>query len=102
MPEELQQQIRQALEQLETTVKPHDLPTAAQVWSRLQFRLAYRPSRGDSSSQTGALLAALYVLALLIWTTGPERLSAGLLAVVASAAAAVAFLFLQIARRFRS
>lgn len=102
MPEDLQQQIRQALERLETPAQSHILPTSAQAWSRLQFRLAYRARGADSGSHTGALLAALYVLAFLIWTTGSEWLSASLLAVLASAAVAVVFLFVHIGRRFRN
>lgn len=101
MKEELQQQIRHALEQQEKTAPPHDLPTSAQVWSRLQFRLAWRPRGKGDALQAGVLLAALYILAFVLWTSWSGWLSESLLAVLACAAAAAGFLFLQVFRSFR-
>ena len=102
MKEELRQQIRHALEQLEMAAPPHDLPTSTQVWSRLQFRLAWRPRRKGHTFEADSLLAALYVLAFALWTTWSGWLSESLLAVLACAAAAAVFLFLQVSRSFRS
>lgn len=102
MKEELQQQIRHALEQLEMAAPPHDLPTSTEVWSRLQFRLAWRPRGKGHTFETGALLAALYVLAFVLWTTWSGWLSESLLAVLAGATAAAVFFFLQVSRSFRS
>ena len=102
MKEELQQKIRQAIDQLESAAEPHDLPTSAQAWSRVQFRLAYRPRTNRYASQTGSLLAAVYILSFLVWTTWSGLLSASFLALLTSAAAAAVFLFLQASRSFRS
>lgn len=102
MKEELRQQIRHALEQLEMAAPPHDLPTSTQVWSRLQFRLAWRPRGKGHTFEADSLLAALYVLAFTLWTTWSGWLSESLLAVLACAAAAAVFLFLQVSRSFRS
>lgn len=102
MTEGPQQQVRSALEQMEAAAPPHDLPTSAQVWSRLQFRLAYRPRRDGSTWQPSTLLVALYVLALLLWTTRTGWLSVSLLAVLACAAVAAAYIALRVSRSFRS
>lgn len=101
MKEELQEQIRRALEQQEKAAPPHDLPTSTQVWSRLQFRLASRPRGKGDALQAGVLLTALYVLGFVLCTTW-GWLSESLLAVLACAAAAAAFLFLQVSRSFRT
>ena len=95
-------QTRRALEQLDGASSPHTLPTSAQVWSRLQFRLAYRP-RGDRyNSQAGNLLPALYVLAFLLWFTWSGWLSVSLLAVLGSAAGVAMYFLLHLSRVFRS
>jgi hypothetical protein len=102
MTEELKQQIRHAFEQVDEAAPPHDLPASGQVWSRLQFQLAYRPRRNSYSSHTGTLLVALYLFAFLMWMTWSGWLRASLIAVLASAAAASGFLFLHGSRRFSS
>jgi len=102
MKEELPQQIRRAIVQSETAAAPHNLPTSRQAWSRLQFRLAYRPPRGRYTVHASTLPVALYVLAFLIWMTWSGWLSASLLAVLTSAAAAAVSLLLHISRIFRS
>lgn len=99
---EEQQQIRNALEQLERASPPHHLPTSTQVWSRLQFRLGWRPRDRGYTLQAGALLVALYVLTFVLWTNWSGWLSKSLLAVLACAAGAAVFLFLQVSRSFRS
>ncbi len=100
MREELQQ-MRHAFEQLDEAAPPHDLPTSAQVWSRLQFRLAWRPRTNSYNSQASILLAALYVFVFLIWTTWSGWLSATLLTVFASAVVAATLLLVQVSRKFR-
>jgi len=100
MSEEPERQIRHAFEQLEREAAPHELPSAAQMWSRLQFRLAYRPSRDREVGHMSTLLAPLYVLAFLVWRTWSGWPSAGLIAVLAFAAAAATFLLLHLSRKF--
>lgn len=99
---EEQQQIRHALEQLEKAAPPHHLPTSMQVWSRLQFRLAWRPRGKGDALQASTLLAAVYVLVFMLWTTWSGSLSESLLAVLACATVAAGCLFLQVSRSFRS
>jgi hypothetical protein len=101
MTEELKQQIRHAFEQVDAAAPPHDLPASRQVWSRLQFQLAYRPRGNSYSSHTGILLVALYLFGFLMWMSWSGWLSASLVAVLASAAAASGFLCLHVSRRFR-
>lgn len=102
MGEEFEQQIRRAIVQSEMAAAPHPLPSSPQAWSRLQFRLTYRPRRDRCALPASTLLVALYVLAFLLWTTWSGWLSASLLAVLASAAAAAVSLLLRISRIFRS
>jgi len=102
MKEELPQQIRRAILHAEAAAAPHDLPTSRQAWSRLQFRLAYRPARGRYTVHASTLGVALYVLAFLSWMTWSGWLSASLLAVLTSAAAGAVCLSLHISRIFRS
>lgn len=101
MREGLQQQIHHTLKSLDEAAPPHDLPTPAQVWSRLQFRLAYRPGRDRYTSQAGTLLAALYILAFLMWFTWSGWLTTSLLAVLGSAAGTALYLLLRVSRIFR-
>jgi len=102
MPDKSHREIQDLFGQLDAAAPPHDLPASGQVWSRLQFRLAYRPRKDSDGSDTGSLLVAAYVLAFLIWTYWSGWLSAGLIAALASAAAAAAFLLLRVSRYFRS
>ena len=101
MSEELHQQIRHMLEEVETLAPPRDLPAAGQVWSRLKFRLAYHP-RGESFSQPSIVLIAVYLFVFLMWITWWKWLSASLVVVLMFAAAAAIFLCLQISQEFRS
>jgi len=94
--------IRSALQQSDSMAEPHNLPTAAEVWSRLQFRLAYQPPRLRYLSEAGTLLPALYVLVFVIWATTSVCSGATLLAVLASAAVAAVFLALRASRFLRS
>ncbi|HUO59545.1 MAG TPA: hypothetical protein VMU24_02685 [Candidatus Acidoferrales bacterium] len=95
-------QIRDELKRLEAAFTPHGLPTSAEAWSRLQFRLAYRARREKSTPEASIFLAALYILAFLIHATWSGWVSAGLLAVVAAAFAAAGILFRCISRSFES
>jgi hypothetical protein len=101
MPEEAEQQIRRALEQLNAATDL-TLPTAGQVWSRSQFRLAYRPRRNAGAPHFGMLLAGLYVLALVLWTAWSGWSSIGLLTMVSFAALAACVFARSITRSFRS
>lgn len=101
MPEKTEEQIRRALEHLNATTDL-TLPTAGQVWSRSQFRLAYRPRRNAGASHFRILLVGLYVLALVLWTTWSGWSSIGLLTMVAFAAVAACVFARSISRSFRS
>ncbi len=94
------QLIREVFAHPDAQAVPDDLSTAAEAWSRLQFRLAYRPRRDKFTLRTGTLLAALYVLAFLIWVSWSGWMSAGLLVVVAAAATAAIFLLRHASRSF--
>ena len=102
MPEELEQRIRHALQDADAAAALHDLPAPSQVWSRLQFRLAYRPRRETYASHASAILVAVYLLAFLMWSTWSTWLNASLIAVLAPAAAAAVFLCMHVSRNFRS
>jgi len=95
-------EIRTAIEQSAALAPTHELPASAEVWSRLQFRLAYRPPRPRYLSQTGTLVTALYVLAFLVWATGSGRSCATMLVVLASAALAAILLLRRASQFFRS
>lgn len=101
MPEEAEEQIRRVLEQLNAATDL-TLPTAGQVRSGSQFRLAYRPRRNADASHFGMLLAGLYVLALMLWTTWSGWPSIDLLTMVAFAAVAGCVFARSISRSFRS
>src|ERR1700690_1398884 len=78
MAEKAEQQIRLALEQLNAATDL-TLPTAGQVWSRSQFRLAYGPRGNAGASHFGMLLAGLYVHAIATSSTWSGWSSIGLL-----------------------
>lgn len=102
MPEELNHRIRHTLQEADSAAAPHDLPAPSQVWSRLQFRLAYRPRRETYASHVSTILVAVYLLAFLMrstWSTWPD---ASLIAVLAPAAAAAVFLCMRVSRNFDS
>jgi hypothetical protein len=101
MPEKTEQPIRRALEQLNAATDV-TVPTAGQVWSRSQFRLAYRPRRNAGASPFGMLLAGLYVFALVLWTTWSGWSSIGLLTMVAFAAVAACVFARSITRSDRT
>lgn len=94
------QKIHDALMRLYAEATPHHLPTSAEAWSRLKFRLAYRARSNNSSEKPGILMAALYVLAFLLWITWSGWLSVSLLAVLAVAAAASGWLLRHASRSF--
>lgn len=91
------EEIRHAFERLDAEAPPHDLPSSAEAWSRLQFRLAYQARSEKSTADVTTLLAALYVVAFLLWTTW-SGLSASLLAVLAPAGALAVFFFRRVSR----
>jgi hypothetical protein len=102
MRDELQQRVRHAFEQLDKAAPSHDLPTSPEVWSRLQFRLAYQPRTDRHSPQTSTLWVALYILGFLMWLTWSGWLSVSLLAVLASAGSAALFFLVRVSRSFRT
>jgi hypothetical protein len=102
MSEELEQRIRYALQEADSAAAPHELPAPSQVWSRLQFRLAFRPRRETYASHAGTILAAVYLLAFLMWSAWSTWLNASLIAVLALAAAVAVFLCMNVSRKFRS
>lgn len=102
MPEELEQRIRHALQEADSAAAPRELPASSQVWSRLQFRLAYRPRKETYASHVSTILVAVYLLAFLMWSTWSTWLEASLIAVLAPATAAAVFLCMHVSRNFRS
>jgi hypothetical protein len=96
------EQIPDALARMDAQAAQPDLPSPAQAWSRVQFRLAYRTRRASSASQLSTLLVALYVLAFLMWMTWSVWFSAGLLAVLATAVAIAMLLSRHVLRSFRN
>jgi fatty acid desaturase len=102
MPEKLEQRIHQLLQEVDSASAPHELPAPSQVWSQLQFRLAYRPRRETYTSHATTILVAVYLLAFLMWGTWSTRLNLSLIAVLALAAAAAGFLCMHVSRHFRS
>lgn len=102
MPEELEQQIQQWLQEADSAATPHELPAASQVWSRLQFRLAYRPRRETYTSHAGTILVVVYLLAFLMWTSWSIGPGLSLIGVLALAVAAAGFFCMQVSRHFRS
>jgi fatty acid desaturase len=102
MPEELEQRIRHKLQEADSAAAPHELAAPSQVWSRLQFRLAYRPRRDTYATHGSIILVAVYLLAFLTWSTWSTGLDASLIAVLAAAAAVAVFLCMHVSRNFRS
>jgi hypothetical protein len=102
MSKELEQRIRCTLQEADSAAAPHELPAPSQVWSRLQFRLAYRPRRETYASHASTILVAVYLLAFLMWRAWSTWLNASLIAVLALAAAAAVFLGMHVSRKFRS
>jgi fatty acid desaturase len=102
MPEEMEQRIRHTLQEADSAAAPHELPNPSQVWSRLQFRLAYRPRKETYASHVSTILVAVYLLAFLMWSTWSTWLDASLIAVLAPATAAAVFLCMHVSRNFRS
>jgi hypothetical protein len=102
MPEELEQRIHQLLQEVDSAAAPHELPAPLQVWSRLQFRLAYRPRRETYASHPSTILVAVYLLAFLMWSAWSTWLYSSLIAVLALAAAAAVSLCMHASRKFLS
>jgi hypothetical protein len=102
MPEELEQRIHQWLQEADSAAAPQELPAPSQVWSRLQFRLAYRPRRETYASHVSTILVVIYLLAFLMSSAWSTRLNLSLIAVLALAVAAAGFLCVHVARHFRS
>jgi fatty acid desaturase len=102
MPEELKQRIHQLLQEVDSAAAPRELPAPSQVWSRLQFRLAYRPRREAYAPHASTVLVAVYLLAFLMWSAWSTWLNASVFGVLTLAAAAAGFLCMHVSRRFRS
>jgi len=102
MPEELEQRIHQLLQEADSAAAPHELPAVSQVWSRLHFRLAYRPRRETYAFHAGTIPVAVYLLAFLMWSAWSTRLHSGLITALTVAAAVAVFLCRHVSRTFRS
>ena len=89
-----------ALRRLARDEPADEVPTAAQVWSRSQFRLRYQSrKRGHSYASTvSTATVALYALLFLLWNTRPESPALGVLFTLAVAIIA-AFLLCWMSRR---
>jgi hypothetical protein len=102
MPEELDQRIHQWLQEADSAAAPQELPAPSQVWSRLQFRLAYRPRIEAYAPHASTILVVVYLLAFLMWSTWSTSLHSSLIAVLVLAVAAAGFLCMLVSRHFRS
>ena len=105
MSEGLEQRIHQLLKDADSAAAPHELPAPLQVWSRLQFRLAYRPRRETYASHANTILVAFYLLAFLMWSARSASLNLSLISLIAAlafAAFGAGFLCMHVSRRFRS
>jgi hypothetical protein len=102
MPEKLEQRIHQWLQEADSAAVPQELPTPSQLWSRLQFRLAYRPRRETYASHASTILVVAYTLSFLMWSAWSTRLNLSLIAVLALAVAAAGILCMHVSRTFRS
>jgi hypothetical protein len=88
-----------ALRRLARDEPADEVPTAAQVWSRSQFRLRYQSRKRHSYASTVCTATvALYALLFLLWNTRPESPALGVLFTLAVAIIA-AFLLCWMSRR---
>ncbi|MEY2413375.1 MAG: hypothetical protein QOD84_1981 [Acidobacteriaceae bacterium] len=102
MSEELDQQIRLMLQEVDATAPAQALPDSAQMWSHIQFRLHYRPHGNTGSFHGSIVFVAIYLLALLMWNIRFAWLNLGVAIVLASAVVAAASLCMLVSRSFRS
>ena len=100
MEERREQQLLDSLRQLASDEQAYEVPTAAEVWSRSQFRLRYESHKRRHSymSTASTAMVALYALLFLLGETRSDSLRVGVLILLA-VAIIVAFLLCWISRR---
>jgi hypothetical protein len=80
MEDYLDQKFSEGLRRLAREGSSDEVPRAADVWSRSQFRLRYHsPKRRHRHASTVSMaMAASYLLLFLLWNLGPESLKIGI------------------------
>jgi hypothetical protein len=96
--------VSHALRRLAAQPLSHQPPPAAQLLSRVQFRLRYRARGSRENYASSAIFAtvAAYALAFLLWNTHLRLLTLSVTLVLTIAAAAAILLCLRIFRMIRS
>lgn len=96
--------VSRALQRLAAQPLAHQPPPAAQVLSRVQFRLRYRArgSRENYASAAIFAIVAVYALAFLLWNMQLRSLTLSVTPVLVIAAAAAILLCIRISRVIRS
>lgn len=76
----LDQNFSEGLQRLAREGPSDEVPKAAEVWSRIQFRLRYHSHerRHRHASTVSMVIAASYMLLFLLWNLGPESLKIGI------------------------
>lgn len=100
MEDRREQQLFDLLRQFASDEHTYEVPTAAEVWSRSQFRLRYqsRKCRHSYTLTASTAMVALYTLVFLLWETRSDSLGVGVLLMLA-VAIIVAFLLCWMSRR---
>ena len=95
-----EQRLCDELRRLARDEPSHEIPTAAEVWSRSQFRLRYKSHklRHSYASTASTAMVALYALLFLLWDTRSDSLRVGISLTLAVAIVA-AFLLCWMSRR---
>lgn len=102
MSTELDQRIRHLLQEVDSAAAPHEVPAPSEVWSRVQFRLAYRPRKETYTWLGSPILIAVYLLAFLMWSTSTAWINLGLIAMLAVSIVSSMLLCVHGARKIRS
>jgi hypothetical protein len=80
MEDYLDQRFSEGLRRLAREGSSDEVPKAAEVWSRSQFRLRYHSHkrRHGHASAVSMAMAASYLLLFLLWNLGLESLKMGI------------------------
>lgn len=101
MSSELDQRIRHMLQQVDSAAEPHEVPAPSEVWSRVQFRLAYRPRNETYSLLGGPIVIAVSLLAFLMWSTSTAWINLSIIAIIAISIVSSVLLCILGARKIR-
>ncbi len=97
---DLDQRFSEGLRRLAREGPSDEVPKAAEVWSRSQFRLRYHSHKRSHryASTVSIAMVASYLLLFLLWNLGPESLKIGISLWIAVAVIS-AFLLTWVIRR---